>query len=327
MTVESKTDFQARVALARCSGYQRAQMAVAMKALLDNLGGMSEFVKPGQRVLLKPNLIVPRSAEAAVTTHPEVVRAVARMVLEAGGKPFIGDSPAFSSAWAVAKACGIADVAEELGLEIVDLSRKARMRRVGADSPFQRVSFGSDALEADAIINLPKIKTHCQMGMSLGAKNMYGTVAGKRKCFFHFLNGEDPVRFGKLIIAILRYTKPVLTIADGIVSLERYGPTSGDPRATGFLAASGDTIACDRVVMEILGVPQSAVYYMKAAQLMGYGCQDLHKIEVLGEKLEGLRIFDYVKVQKYSPINFTLPRVIKSTMKQALLLMRSRFRG
>jgi len=93
------------VSLQRCPTYDPAAVAQAVGRLLEPLGGMKAFVRPGEKVLLKPNLIVPRRAEAAVTTHPELVRAVGREVLEAGGRLAIGDSPAFSSARGVARAC------------------------------------------------------------------------------------------------------------------------------------------------------------------------------------------------------------------------------
>ena len=165
---------KSRVALQQCADYDRERVGEAMVRLLEPLGGMSAFVKPGQTVLLKPNLIVPRPAEAAVTTHPEVIRAVAVLAMEAGGKVVIGDSPAFSSARGVASACGLDIVAREIGVAVVALGARPRCEIVDADGPFPKVSFGSLALESNVIINMPKIKTHTQMAMSLGLKNLFG---------------------------------------------------------------------------------------------------------------------------------------------------------
>ncbi|NQU45300.1 DUF362 domain-containing protein, partial [bacterium] len=215
-------------------------------------------------------------------------------------------------------------VALDLGIEIRDLARRPRVCRVGEDSPFPRVPLSALALDADVIINLPKIKTHVQMGMSLGVKNLFGAVSGKRKAVFHFRNGEDPVRFGRLLVAIARYLKPALTIADGIVVLERHGPTTGDPRPGEFLAASGDPVAVDRVVLDLVGVDPATVPYMEAARQMGYGCQDLDRIEVLGDAIADLRLTDYVQVARFSPINFTLPRVVKSVVRQVFYLVSAR---
>ena len=211
---------QTRVCLSRCESYDPVLIRRSVEALLKPLGGIGAFVKPGQRVLLKPNLIVPRRAEQAITTHPEVVRAVALAVREVGATPIIGDSPAFGSAHWVAQVCGMGEMAKEIGVEIVDLGHRPRSVWLGSESPFPRIGIGEEALRADAIINLPKIKTHCQMGMTIAVKNMYGAVAGKRKTWRHFFT-NDRVAFGRMLVAICRQLQPILTIADGIVALER----------------------------------------------------------------------------------------------------------
>ena len=81
------------VSLARCPTYDLPQVEAALRHLLEPLGGMGAFVEPGQRVLLKPNLLIPARPERAITTHPAVVEAMINLVREAGGEPFIADSP------------------------------------------------------------------------------------------------------------------------------------------------------------------------------------------------------------------------------------------
>lgn len=314
---------QTRVCLARCESYDPILLRQSLENLLEPLGGMGAFVKPGQRVLLKPNLIVPRRAEQAITTHAELVRAVALAVREAGATPVIGDSPAFGSAHWVAQACGMAAMAKEIGVEIIDLGHHPRKVCLGPESPFPKIGMGEEALNADAIINLPKIKTHCQMGMTIAVKNMYGAVAGKRKTWRHFFT-NDRVAFGRMLVAICRALRPVLTIADGIIALERNGPSEGDPRALGILAASIDPVALERVVVEILGVDLSTVPVFEAARQMGYGEQRLDRIEVIGESIESMRVRDYVTIAQMSPISFTLPRVLRSLAKQAKMLLAGR---
>jgi len=316
-----------RVSLVRCPDYDPQRVRRAVKQLVDALGGMGAFVRPGDRVLLKPNLIVPRPAEAAVTTHPEVVRAVALEVLAAGGRPFVGDSPAFSSALSAARASGIEKVAKEIGMEVADLGRRPRSRQIDALGHFQRASFGARALEADAIINLPKIKAHGQTAMSLGVKNMFGAVAGKRKAFFHFRNGDDPARFGRLLVAVCRHLAPALTISDAVVALERSGPTRGDPRRVGLLAASADPVAVDRVILEVLGVDPGAVPYIRAASDLGYGAGSLAEIDVVGEAIETVRVPDYIGVSSPTPISFSLARVIRSIARQAAYLARAKIQS
>ena len=317
---------KAIVSLRRCRDYDPEAVAAAVAGLLEPLGGMGRFVLAGQSVLLKPNLIVPRPAEAAITTHPEVVRAVARQVIASGGKPFVADSPAFGSAKSVARACGLEAVAEELGLEIRDLSANPRTRPICGGGRFKRAAFGAAALDADVVINLPKIKTHAQMVMTLGLKNLFGAVAGKRKPLFHFLNGGDRARFGRMLVAVTRALAPALTIEDGIVALERYGPTRGDPRRVEMLVASADVTAADRVALEVLGVDPREVPCLEAARELGYGRASLDEIEVVGEAIDALRVRDYVQVQELVPIHFTLPHVARSVARQAWRLAKAKLR-
>ncbi len=311
------------VSLGHCPNYDRSLVEAAIRKLLEHLGGMASFVHPGQRVLLKPNLIVPRPAEVAVTTHPEVIRAVAREVLEAGATPFIGDSPAFSSAWDVARASGVVTVAQELGIEIVDLGKRPRTRVIDPDGPFKRAPISAAALEADAIINLPKIKAHTQMRVSLGSKNLFGCIAGKRKALFHFHASPDPVEFGRMLIALTRHLAPVLTIEDGIVILERDGPTKGDPKSAGFLVASADVVAADLAVLAVLGIDPATVPYLQAARLLGFGPSDLDQIQLAGDSIETLHVPDFVGVEELTSIQFTLGRVIQSISRQIVFLYKA----
>src|SRR5512139_2266836 len=81
------------VSIVGCDGYETAAVDAAVRESLDHLGGMSRFVRPGMRVLLKPNLLAPRAPAEATTTHPAIVAAVARLVQEAGGVATLADSP------------------------------------------------------------------------------------------------------------------------------------------------------------------------------------------------------------------------------------------
>ncbi|MGC1454762.1 MAG: DUF362 domain-containing protein, partial [Nitrospirota bacterium] len=81
------------VSIIRCADYAQDRVLLSVTQAVDLLGGMRAFIKPGERVLIKPNLLKASSPETAVTTHPEVVRAVIRLVREAGGAALVGDSP------------------------------------------------------------------------------------------------------------------------------------------------------------------------------------------------------------------------------------------
>ncbi|HOI15961.1 MAG TPA: DUF362 domain-containing protein, partial [Geobacteraceae bacterium] len=145
------------VALERAGGYARSELKNRVERLLSHLGGMKAFVNPGDRVLLKPNMLSAKQPEAAVTTHPEVVRAVIELVRDAGGVPLVGDSPGVGKLVKVAEASGILNVVKETGAELVEFKEALE---VSGEGVFKRFELAKPYLEADRVINLPKLKTH-----------------------------------------------------------------------------------------------------------------------------------------------------------------------
>ena len=112
------------VSLIRATSYEAAALRVLIESVLAPLGGMAAFVKPGNRVLLKPNLLTGARPTKECVTRQELVRCVAELVIEAGGKPFFGDSPAFGSAMGVAKSNGYLPMMAELDLPVVEFHGK-----------------------------------------------------------------------------------------------------------------------------------------------------------------------------------------------------------
>ncbi len=230
------------------------------------MGGMDRFVHPGERVLLKPNLLSASLPGRCITTHPEVVRAVALRVLAAGGRPFIADSPGLDGFSGVASKTGMAEVARELNISCEELDDPVPLP-MAEGSVFQRVEVSRKAVEADRIINLPKLKTHAQMMLTLGVKNLFGTVVRQRKASWHYTVGLDRDVFADLHLDIARSLAPSLTIMDGIEGMEGRGPGNGHPRHFGLLAASTDPLALDLRLCSLLGADlQAFPLYRSAAR-------------------------------------------------------------
>ncbi len=223
---------------------------------------MKAFVSKGDRVLLKPNFLLARRAERAVTTHPALILAVAREVFLAGGQITVGDSPGVGTSVAVARKLGLIEPLRDLGAEVVDLRDSVEVK---AEGFFRRLELSRTALEADRIINLPKLKTHGQMSMTLAIKNMFGTVVGQRKAAWHLEAGRDRALFARVLLDIHDRTAPVLAIADGIVGMEGNGPSGGTPRRVGILAASADAPLLDQALCEIVGFPPRELPTLQAA--------------------------------------------------------------
>ncbi len=305
------------VVIKKCGDYVNEEVYKAIKESIDLLGGIGVFVKKGERILLKPNLLSAKPPEAAITTHPAVVRAVLQLVQEAGATPVVGDSPGIGSAEKVVQKCGIAAVAKEFGAEIINLAQSISVENPDGKT-FKRLELSKEAIEFDGIINLPKLKTHAQMFLTLGVKNMFGCVVGARKPQWHMAAGVDTNAFARMLIDTYLFLKPRLTIVDGIVGMEGNGPGSaGDPRRLGLIFASTDCIAMDSVITEVLGAKAHDLPTTKVAKEDKTGITDIDKINILGQGIEDVKIHDF----KFPPLvgaEFKLPFSLHSYLREPL---------
>ncbi len=299
------------VSLIRAPSYDLQKLRFSLEELLKPLGGISAFVKPGNRVLLKPNLLTGSRPTKECVTRFELVYCVAQMVQEAGGKPFLGDSPAFGSAKGVAKANGYQPLIEELNLPVVEFHGQ---RYETANKDFNHLLICKEAMEADVVINLPKLKSHAQLTMTMGVKNLFGCVPGKMKAWWHMEAGKDSARFGEMLVETARAINPDLTILDGIIGHEGNGPSGGEPRQLGILGASPNVFALDRAILEILNIDPATVPTVAASQRLGL-CPELAEIDFLQLQPDQLQIRDWKLPDTLVPIDFGLPRVIKSTFR------------
>ena len=291
--------------------YERIALRQSLETLLQPLGGIGAVVKPGDRVLLKPNLIVAGLPSQAITTHPSLVYCVAKMVQEAGAQPFLGDSPAMGSAQGVAKASGLLPTAQALKMPIVELHGQ---HYSNISETFDRLWLSKEAMGADAIINLPKVKSHQQLTLTLGVKNLFGCVPGKVKVSWHWRIGKDPTRFGEMLVETARLLAPELTILDGIIAHQGNGPTQGEARFLGLLAASRNVFALDRVFADLLKVDPLAIPTVSASIRMGV-CPKLEAIDFPTLNPKDCRVEDWRLAANSVPIYFSLPRLVLSTLK------------
>jgi uncharacterized protein (DUF362 family) len=298
------------VSLRQAHSYDYAALLPLMREVLEPLGGMTSIVKPGDRVLLKPNLLTGARPTKECTTRPEIVYCVAKLVQEAGGKPFLGDSPAFGSVKGVAEANGLLAVAEELNLPLVEFHGD----RYATGGALQHLRLSKEAMGADVVINLPKVKSHMQLTVTLGVKNLFGCVPGKMKAWWHMEAGKDPQRFAQMLIETAQTINPQLTIIDGIIGHEGNGPSGGEPRHLGVLGASRDVFALDRAVLAILQVDPEIVPIAKEMMAQGL-CGELTDLTWVGDPLESWQMNDWRLPDSIMPIDFGLPRVVRSTFK------------
>ena len=299
------------VSLIRADSYELESLQNNIAKLLAPLGGMAAIVKMGDRVLLKPNLLTGARPGKECTTRPELVYVVAQMVIDAGGKPFLGDSPAFGTAKGVALANGYLPWIEKLNLPIIDFHGQ-RYQTLGEE--FNHLLLSTEAMEADVVINLPKIKSHMQLTLTMGVKNLFGCVPGKMKAWWHMEAGKDSARFGQMLVETARAINPALTIVDGIIAHEGNGPSGGEPRYLGVLGAASNVFALDLAIAHLLKVDPSIVPTIAACQRLGL-CGDLDSIDFPLLQPDELQIDDWRLPDTLMPIDFGMPRVLKSTFK------------
>jgi uncharacterized protein (DUF362 family)/NAD-dependent dihydropyrimidine dehydrogenase PreA subunit len=273
-----------RVSVVRLETYEPRAVRRAVEAALEPLGGLSAFVRPGQRVVLKPNFLRPATPDRAVTTHPEIIRQVARLVRERGVEDaVVTDSCGFGTVKRCAGRLGLAGDDEPFVLAEADDGFD-----VDAGGRYHRLQLSRRMVDADVLINLPKVKTHAQMVLTGAVKNLFGAVVGLEKVQWHMRSGRDPAEFARLLLHIFRAVSPALHIADGVVGMEGNGPGAGTPRHLGLLVVSTDAHALDLALCRILGIDPEAVFTLRAAKALGL-LPSNGRIEVLGESLEAVR--------------------------------------
>jgi len=306
-----------KVSVVKCTDYSKEDIRSAVDKTFSFFGGIENVIKKGSKVLLKPNFLKESSPRKCIVTHPAVIEAVAEAVLEAGAIPIIGDSPAFGSVAKIASRLGLDKFAEKNGIDIIELDKP---RKVSIDCGGKDffLSVSGQALDVDAIINLPKLKVHVQVLFTAGVKNLYGCVSGKQKAWRHLQSNNNLEWYTEMLIANYQLVKPVFTIVDAVTAMEEKGPTGGKPKDVSLLVGGIDVIAVDRVVTELLSVCPDDVPILRAAKRLGIGEQDLSKIEIAGEELPSVKVHDFI-FPELSPIGFDFIRVVKSLIRHLWL--------
>lgn len=234
----------------RKASYDYAALKPLVSGLLERLDRSQ--IRSGSAVLIKPNFLAPAPPDRAMITHPLIVRAVVEYVLEKGGKPRVSDSPAMGSFERVLKEGGVADALKGLSVECRPFKESVL---VDVGPPFHKIEIAAAAMRADVVINLPKLKTHTQMLLTLGVKNLFGCIVGLRKPEWHFRAGIDQEKFAEVLVRVFAAVRPQVTLLDGILAMEGQGPGKGGaPRPLGVIMASEDAVSLDAAVCGMLGL-------------------------------------------------------------------------
>ena len=286
---------ETQVYAASCPDYGQAETCI--RALVEQMGGMGRFVRPGERIVLKANLLRPAPPESAICTHPAVVEAVAKLVKEAGGTPVICDSPGGAlhkeavlrslyekTGMAAAAAAAGAELAMDSSTRTVSLPEGKVLRQAEIITP---------VAEADGVIDLCKMKTHVLMSMTGAVKNLFGVIPGLSKVGYHATH-PDHATFADVLLDLTGYVKPRLSLMDGILAMEGDGPgSSGTPRQAGLLLAAANPLALDTAAGAIMNLPRKDNPVLLAAERRGLTPCRMEDVELIGGTVEELRMADY----------------------------------
>lgn len=306
-----------RVWLAQCPDYGQSLEKKIEKAF-DALQ-VWDKIRPGMKVVLKPNLVMSSKPEQAIITHPAFTAAVGKCVQKAGGRVIIAESPGGpytpAAMKAMFRATGYRDMAEACGFTLytdcksreVTLPQAKRCRELSVVEPF---------LDRDYLIDLPKLKTHSMVGFSGAVKNLFGTVPGLQKPELHCRFPErEP--FSEMLCDLCHFLGPDLSLMDGIWAMEGNGPTGGQRRDLHVIAGSESPWALDVAAASLVGLEPEKITMLWEGHERGYGPLDLSELELVGDPMETLLAPDFLKAQA-SSTDFIdrLPKFLRPAAKK-----------
>lgn len=281
-----------KVYIVRCPDYNQVEIKLA--ELIELMGGVEQFVKPNQRIALKPNLLLAADQEKAVTTHPSILAATGKIFGKIAGSIELAESPGSGYAYdkktleKTYQVCGMTDAAKSAGIEL------------NYDTSFETVSFPegrlvkrfeiiTPILRCDGYFNLCKLKTHSLMIMTGGVKNIFGVIPGRSKPGYHSTMTTREL-FAGMLLDLAALVPPKLTIMDAVTGMEGDGPFNGTPRHIGLLIASSDPLSLDVVVSEIMGIPNKRNPLLVEAGKRNLHPSTIEEVEVIGVPLSQIHV-------------------------------------
>ena len=244
---------------------------------------LERFAPPlsGRRVLVKPNCLLGAPPEQAATTHPSLVAALVAALRRRGAAVTVGDNPG-ARGYGSSRRCfadaGLLAAAAEAFVELGAATAPAVLRSgIGGGSAV----VARAVLEADYLITVPKLKTHCLTLFTGAVKNSYGILAGAEKARLHAA-ARSPARFAEVLVDVYAVRPPDLAVMDAVVAMAGDGPTHGRPHRLGVVLASDDPVALDATAARLIGVPPERVEHLRVAAARGLGAIDAAAVRVDG---------------------------------------------
>jgi len=295
----------------RLDSYEDPSLEATVTELL---GAAGCSVGHGDHVLVKPNLVAPRNT-ALSCSHPAMVRAVCRYLVERGAVVTVADSPAFGTGRIMARLAGLTEALADLPVRVDSLDRPCA---IGL-SQGGHIGVSRTALEADNIVSVARLKCHDQMGMTLAVKNFFGCVCGFRKSLAHQRLGKKPDRFARMILDVLAALPPSTSLLDGVVAMHKAGPVGGEPFALGLVGAAANPVALDTAIYGLLGLMPDHLPLWREAIALGMSGAHPEDLVYPLERPEAFDTKGFVTKETLSPLAFQPERFIKGRLRSLMV--------
>jgi len=301
------------VVILKCNSYNPDLVYEKIIQGMELLGGIEKFIKKGEKILLKPNLLAPDPPQQATTTHPAVFQAVGRFLLEYGVEVCCGDSPNFYDPIKTMKKAGLYNITKSLNFGISDFYRGEEVFfKQGIQNRVFTIARG--VLEADGIVSLPKLKTHGLTIITGAIKNQFGCIPGRLKAGFHAKLG-DVEKFSQMLVDLTLFLKPRLYIMDAITAMEGNGPRRGKPVHLGVILISEDPVAMDTVASILVGLNPEHNIPVKKGRESKLGKKE--NLTILGESIQS--VSKKLTLPPGPGNRNTIPPVIRKVVKRFII--------
>jgi uncharacterized protein (DUF362 family) len=275
------------VSITKCTNIE--DVVSLKKSLSDSielLGGFKSRILKGDSVLIKPNILVPISYKTGAITNPFLIEALIDLLRAEGVKKItIGegsvvgiktDESFTESGWD--------KLAERKEVKLIDFKKEKFIPMSVPNGKILKFIYVPESLlVSDIVINVPVMKTHDTYPATLGLKNMKGIVREKDKKRYHLWG------LSQCIVDLNKLLQPHITIEDGTIGMEGYGPVYGTPANLGVIISSFDVVAADCIAAEVMDIRPDTIEYLKLAIEQGLGNGNISDIEIKGLQVKDVR--------------------------------------
>lgn len=315
-------DKPVKVSIRRCPEYDTVRLPEVIELCIKDLGGFNKEFKSAKNILLKPNLLSASNPELAITTHPYFIESVIKTIKKycaPDAKIIIADSPGVATPHTIKDlkrlytACGLTYLMNRNDNVFLNLDDSYEDISYTEGTTIKQLQVIKPVLEADIIINLPKFKTHSLTKITGAVKNMFGILYGRTKTVLH-TKFMDIEKFSNMNLDVFLYSKPVISIMDGIIGMEGEGPGArGKPKKVGLVLASESGVALDNIMSGIMGFNKEAVPVLDCAKKRGISGASFEDIEIISGKGTVPNLGEYVIQDYIRPDNSIINSISKNS--------------